>query len=126
LLSLEEDNSQRGKLEQLVLTYLKAGNYLATCGRFNEEKLNKLERILSSHEWYTTKPERLSAIKDQVPNLIVTDTGLRGWDHVKVREEQSLLEAITVFLRTMKEDFLDARTQDFIRRAIAENDEIIY
>ena len=123
--STRDDNSKRGKLEALVLTYLKAARFLATCGKFNEEKFDKVEQILSSHEWYVPKPGRILEIKAQVQNLIITDTGLVGWDHMKVREHQSLAEATTVFLKTMKEDFPDARTQAFIKRAIAENHEIV-
>lgn len=119
-----EDNSQRGKLERLVLTYLEGARYLATCGKFNEEKCDHLERLLSKHEWYNPKPERIAQIKSNVPKLLITDTGLTGWSHVKVLEHRSLSEAVNTFLKTLWEDFRDDRTREFTKKVVSEMEEV--
>ena len=122
--NVNEDDSHRGKSERLVMTYLEAARHLALCGDFNEKHFDKVEQILSKHEWYQSKPERSSEIKASVPNLIITDTGLSGWDHVKVREHESLSEAVSSFLKTIREEYPDSRTEAFIKKVIIEMDEI--
>ena len=119
-----EKNNSRDKLEKLILTYLDAARYLATCGEFNEEKFDRIEQIKSKHEWYRPRPESIQEIKASVPKLIFTDTGLIGWNHLKVREMQSLSEAIDTFIQTLLKDFPDDRTENFAKRAISEMEQI--
>ena len=63
-------------------------------------------------------------IKASVPKLIFTDTGLIGWNHLKVREMQSLSEAINTFLQTLLKDFPDDRTENFAKIVISEMEQI--
>jgi len=125
LLGRRPKDQWRDVIEQQIRVYLKAARYIATCGRFNEEKFDHVERILSRSPRYKMDPQRISQIKESVPKLIATETGLSGWNHVKVMEQQNLSEAVNVFLKMLWESRPDEHTRNFTKWAVDQMNDIV-
>ena len=112
--SAEQSDSARQSLEQQIRVYLEAARYLATCGRFNEDKFDRVESILSKVPTGSMDSAKRAELKEHVKHLI-PDHGLSPWDQVKVREHQSLSVAVGTFAKLLLELRPDERSREFIK-----------
>jgi hypothetical protein len=110
----EQSDSTRHALEQQIRVYLEAARYLATCGRFNEEKFDQVESILSEVPTGSMDSAKRAELKEHVKHLL-PDHGLSPWDQVKIREHQSLSVAVGTFAKLLLELRPDERSREFIK-----------
>lgn len=114
------DTDERELLENLVVTYVEASRYLATCGEFNEEKSCKLQEILSKHPWYNADQRGHCNTKYNIPMIMFTETGLNGCDNNKTIQYRVIAYSLAAFLNTLMNHFPDDRTQQLINKCVKE------
>ena len=110
----ERSDSTRHSLEQQIRVYLEAARYLATCGRFNEEKFDRVESILSKVPTGSMDSAKRAELKEHVKHLL-PDHGVSPWDQVKIREHESLSVAVGTFAKLLMELRPDERSREFIK-----------
>jgi len=119
----EPKDTIRDALEQQIRVYLEAARYLATCGRFNEEKFNQVENILSKVPTGSMDSSKRAELKEHVKHM-VPNHGLTPWDQVKVMEHQSLSTSVGAFGKLLLELRPDERSRNFVKWSVDQIREI--
>ena len=116
-------DSARQSLEQQIQVSLEAARYLATCGRFNEEKFDQVESILSKASTGSMSSAERAELKEHVKHLI-PDHGVLPWDQVKSKRHQSLSAAVGTYAKLLLELRPDERSRKFVKRSLDQVREI--